>query len=293
MRMLPRERFEYSAIVDRAPLKLPDGARVVVSTVVNVENWAFDRPMPRQAMTTPAGAPALPDVPNWAWHEYGMRVGFWRLKAALDGFGIKATTSINASVCLDYPRIARAVLDAGWEFMGHGFEQKTMHALDDERAAIRKAIATIRDFTGKAPRGWLGPGLTETDRTLDILAEEGIEYICDWVMDEQPVEMRTTAGPVVMVPYSVELNDIAIMVIQQHEARVLYERTMAQFERLYQEGKESARVLALCVHPYISGVPHRIDQFERIFEDLTKRPGVLFWTNEQILDWYRDLGGET
>ncbi len=291
--MLPRERFKYSAIVDRAPLKLPDGARVVVSTVVNVENWAFDRPMPRQAMTTPAGAPALPDVPNWAWHEYGMRVGFWRLKAALDGFGIKATTSINASVCLDYPRIARAVLDAGWEFMGHGFEQKTMHALDDERAAIRKAIATIRDFTGKAPRGWLGPGLTETDRTLDILAEEGIEYICDWVMDEQPVEMRTTAGPVVMVPYSVELNDIAIMVIQQHEARVLYERTMAQFESLYQEGKESARVLALCVHPYISGVPHRIDQFERIFEDLTKRPGVLFWTNEQILDWYRDLGGET
>ncbi len=291
--MLPRERFEYSAIVDRAPLKLPDGARVVVSTVVNVENWAFDRPMPRQAMTTPAGAPALPDVPNWAWHEYGMRVGFWRLKAALDGFGIKATTSINASVCLDYPRIAQAVLDAGWEFMGHGFEQQAMHALDDERAAIRKAIATIRDFTGKAPRGWLGPGLTETDHTLDILAEEGIEYICDWVMDEQPVEMKTTASPLVMVPYSVELNDIAIMVIQQHEARVLYERTMAQFERLYQEGKESARVLALCVHPYISGVPHRIDQFERIFEDLTKRPGVLFWTNEQILDWYQGLEGES
>lgn len=291
--MLPRERFEYSAIVDRAPLKLPEGARIVVTTVVNVENWAFDRPMPRQAMTTPAGAPALPDVPNWAWHEYGMRVGFWRLKAALDGFGIKATASINASVCLDYPRVARAVLDAGWEFMGHGFEQKTMHALDDERAAIRKAIDTIRDVTGKAPRGWLGPGLTETDRTLDILAEEGIEYICDWVMDDQPVEMKTTAGPVIAVPYSVELNDIAIMVIQHHEARVLYERTMAQFERLYQEGKESARVLALCVHPYISGVPHRIDQFERIFEDLTKRPGVLFWTNEQILDWYRGRGGET
>ena len=291
--MLPRERFEYSAIVDRASLKLPEGARIVVSTVVNLENWAFDRPMPRQAMTTPAGAPALPDVPNWAWHEYGMRVGFWRLKAALDGFGIKATASINASVCLDYPRVARAVLDAGWEFMGHGFEQKTMHALDDERAAIRKAIDTIRDFTGKAPRGWLGPGLTETDRTLDILAEEGIEYICDWVMDDQPVEMKTTASPVIAVPYSVELNDIAIMVIQHHEARVLYERTMAQFERLYQEGKESARVLALCVHPYISGVPHRIDQFERIFEDLTKRPGVLFWTNEQILDWYRGQGGET
>ncbi len=285
--MHPRERFEYSAIVDRPPLKLPDGARVVVSTVVNVENWDFNEAIPRQVMTTPAGAKALPDVPNWAWHEYGMRVGFWRLKAALDGFGVKATTSINASVCLDYPRIAQAVLDAGWEFMGHGFTQKAMHAVEDERQAIRKAIATIRDFTGKAPRGWLGPGLAETAETLDILAEEGIEYICDWVMDEQPCKMKTTTKPVVMVPYSVELNDISIMVLQQHEARVLFERTMAQFERLYREGEESARVLALCVHPYVSGVPHRIAQFERIFEELTSRPGVLFWTNEQILDWYK------
>ena len=285
--MQPRERFDYSAIVDRPPLRLPDGARVVVSTVVNVENWNFNEAIPRQVMPTPAAATAVPDLPNWAWHEYGMRVGFWRLKAALDRYGIKATTSINASVCLDYPRLAQAAWDAGWEFMGHGFTQKAMHALDDERAAIRRTIATIRDFTGKPPRGWLGPGLTETMHTLDILAEEGIEYVCDWVMDEQPCEMRTTAKPVVMVPYSVELNDIAIMVLQHHEARVLYERTMAQFERLYREGEESARVLAICVHPYITGVPHRIDQFERIFEDLTKRPGVLFWTNAQILDWYK------
>ena len=279
--MQPRERFDYSAIVDRAPLRLPDGARVVASTGVNVENLNFNEAIPRQVMPTPAGATALPDVPNWAWHEYGMRVGFWRLKAVLDRHGIKATTSINASVCLDYPRLAQAARDTGWEFMGHGF------ALDDERTAIRRTISTIRDFTGKPRRGWLGPGLTETMHTLDILAEEGIEYVCDGVMEEQPREMRTTAKPVVMVPYSVELNDIAIMVLQHHEARVLYERTMAQFERLYREGEDSARVLAICVHHYITGVPHRIDQFERIFEDLTKRPGVLFWTNEQILDWYK------
>jgi hypothetical protein len=100
--------------------------------------------------------------------------------------------------------------------------------------------------------------------------------------------MKTTTKPVIMVPYSVELNDIAIMVLQHHESRVLFERTMAQFERLYREGEDSARVLALCVHPYVSGVPHRIAQFERIFGELTNRPGVLFWTNEQILDWYKD-----
>ena len=286
--MHPKDRFEYSAIVDRPPLRLPGGARLVVSTVVNVENWNFDETIPRQVLTTPAGVEALPDVPNWAWHEYGMRVGFWRLKAALDGFGIRATTSINASVCLEYPRIAQAALDAGWEFMGHGFGQKAMNAVENERQVIRQTIDTIRDFTGKAPRGWLGPGLTETANTLDILAEEGIEYVCDWVMDDQPCEMKTTTRPVVMVPYSVELNDITIMVIQHHESRVLFERVMAQFERLYQEGEDSARVMALCVHPYVSGVPHRIAQFERILGELTTRPGVLFWTNEQILDWYQD-----
>jgi peptidoglycan/xylan/chitin deacetylase (PgdA/CDA1 family) len=286
--MHPKDRFEYSAIVDRPPLRLPGGARLVVSTVVNVENWNFDETIPRQVLTTPAGVEALPDVPNWAWHEYGMRVGFWRLKAALDGFGIRATTSINASVCLEYPRIAQAALNAGWEFMGHGFGQKAMNAVEDERQVIRQTIDTIRDFTGKAPRGWLGPGLTETANTLDILAEEGIEYVCDWVMDDQPCEMKTTTRPVVMVPYSVELNDITIMVIQHHESRVLFERVMAQFERLYQEGEDSARVMALCVHPYVSGVPHRIAQFERILGELTTRPGVLFWTNEQILDWYQD-----
>ena len=286
--MQPSERFPYSAICDRRPLRLPGDARVVVTTVVNLEHWDFNESMPRQVMTTPAGVPAIPDVPNWAWHEYGMRVGFWRLKAALDHFEITPTASINASVCLEYPRIATAIRDAGWEFMGHGFKQKAMNAMADERETIRSSIAVIRDFAGRAPRGWLGPGLAESAETLDILVDEGIEYICDWVMDDQPVEMKTRSGSVVTVPYSVELNDIAIMVIQHHESRVLLERTLDQFERLYEEGRESARVLALCVHPYVSGVPHRIKYFEKIFEAMHSRQGVVFWTNERILDWYRE-----
>jgi peptidoglycan/xylan/chitin deacetylase (PgdA/CDA1 family) len=284
--MHARERFDYSAMPDRKPLRLPGNARVVVSTVVNVENWNFDERIPRQVMTGAAASEGIPDVPNWAWHEYGMRVGFWRLMAVLTRLNIGVTTSINASVCLDYPRIANAILDAGWEFMGHGFIQKSAHALPDEREQINKAVETIRAFTGKAPRGWLGPALAETRHTPDLLAEAGLEYVCDWVMDEQPCHIKTKTKQLVMVPYSVELNDIAIMMIQHHESRVLYERTMDQFERLYQEGEQSARVLAICVHPYISGVPHRIRYFERIFEELSKRPGVLFWKNEQILDWF-------
>ena len=284
---LPHELFDYSAIVDREPLKLPDGARVAVWTIVNVEEWNFEAAMPRTVLSTPAGATVIPDVPNWSWHEYGMRVGFWRLKAALDLHDIKASMTVNASVCLSYPRIAQAALDAGWEFMGHGYKQRALPLEQDQRAVIRKSIQTIREFTGKPPRGWLGPGLAETYETPDILAEEGIEYVSDWVIDDQPYEIKTTTRPLVMVPYSVELNDIPMMLIQHHRAEELFDRTRDQFDRLYEEGQQSARIMAIAVHPYVTGVPHRIKYFEAIYDYIKQKPGVVFWKGEDILDWYR------
>jgi allantoinase len=283
---LPRERFDYSAMVDRKPLKLPGGARIAVLTIVNVEEWDIEGPMPRGVLTPPAGALTIPDVPNWSWHEYGMRVGFWRLKAALDRNGIKATMAVNASVCVSYPRIAKAALEDGWEFMGHGYKQRATHLIEDQRGMVRKSIETIRQFTGKAPRGWLGPGLTETWDTLDILAEEGIEYVSDWVSDEQPFEIKTSARPLVVVPYSLEINDIPMMLIQHHEAPQLFNRARDQFDRLYEEGRESARIMAIAVHPYISGVPHRIKYFEEIYTYMKQKPGVLFWKGEDVLDWH-------
>jgi allantoinase len=288
---LPRERFDYSAIVDRPRLRLPRSARVAVWTIVNVEEWDIQGPMPRTVLPPPGGGSVVPDVPNWAWHDYGMRVGFWRLKAALDRARIPATLAINASVCLSYPRVAEAARDASWEFMGHSFVQKPLHAVPDQREVIRKSVETLRKFTGRAPRGWLGPGLTETWETLDVLAEEGIEYVSDWVNDDQPYEIKTTGRPLVMVPYTLEINDIPMMLIQHHESRVLFERARDQFDRLYEEGGRTARVMAIAVHPYISGVPHRIRYFEQIYAYMKKRRGVWFCKGEEILDWYRSAAG--
>ncbi len=285
---LPRDRIAYSAIVDRPPLRLPEGARVVVWLVVNVEEWDIRAPMARTVLPPPGGRTHVPDLPNWAWHEYGMRVGFWRLKSALDRYGLRPTLSINASVCLSYPRVAEAARDSGWEFMGHGFIQKPMHLLEDQKAEIRKAVDTIEDFTGRKPRGWLGPGLTETWETVDFLAEAGLEYVADWVMDDQPFEVATSAGTLVALPYSAELNDIPIMMIQHHKASELFDRVTDQFERLYDEGAENARIMGFAVHPYITGAPHRISFFERVIEHMVRKPGVLFWQGGQILDWYRD-----
>ena len=261
---LPHERFDYSPIVARKPWTLPKGARIAVWTIVNIEEWDIEKPVARQYLSAPQGVATVPDVPNWAWHEYGMRVGFWRLLEALAKRKLRATTAINANVCRSYEPVARAMLDAGWEFMGHGVKQGAMHLLPDQRATIRETIRLIRDFTGKAPKGWLGPGLTETWETLDLLAAEGIEYVSDWVNDDQPYVIRTASGPVVSVPYSIELNDIPMMVIQHHESDAWLRRCKDQFDRLYLEGAKNPRVMALAVHPYNGGVPHPVKNLQAL-----------------------------
>ena len=286
MMTLPRERVPYSAIVDRPKLTFPNGARVVVWTIVNVEVWDIARPMPRQVLAPPTGITQLPDVPNWSWHEYGMRVGFWRFHALFERLGIRPTLAINARVCLDYPRVAQACKDAGWEFMGHSFEQGPIHSEKDQPGMIEKTLSTIQKFTGKRPVGWLGPGLTETYDTPDYLAAAGVKYIGDWVYDEEPTEISTRNGPLVTLPYSLECNDIPVMVVQHHEAAYWTQKCLDTFERLYQEGADRAKIMAIAIHPYISGQPFRIKYLEAVYDHIAKFKGAVHWNGEEILEWY-------
>jgi allantoinase len=285
---LPRERVPYSAIVDRPPLKLPGGKRMAVWTIVNVEEWSIERPMPRTVLPPPFGQPLLPDLPNWAWHEYGMRVGFWRIVDALKHLRLKATFAVNGAVIKSYPRVAQAALEAGWEFMGHGYLQRPMHHLEDQRKEILAAVEAIRAFTGRQPLGWESPGLTETYDTVDYLAEAGIRYVADWVLDDQPCVIATAHGPVVSVPYTVELNDIAMMALQHHPSEEWLRRGREQFERLYAESERITRVMAISVHPYITGVAHRIGYLEKLYEHILQKPDVAMLTGGEIYEWYRD-----
>lgn len=284
--MKPLERITYSPIARRAPLRLPEGARMVVWTIVNVEEWDIDRPMPRTVLTPPAGGSPKPDIPNWAWHEYGNRVGFWRMLEVLDELKIRAVLAINGTAIRSYEPVSRAALERGWEFMGHGYTQRNMQAVEDEREDIRKTTEAIRSFTGRAPRGWLGPGLTETWDTPDILAEQDYDYVSDWVLDDQPVWLKTKSRPLVSVPYTQECNDVAMMLIQHHKASEYADRAIDQFDQLYADAKDSARVMALVVHPYIMGAPHRLKYYRKALEHVRRHRDVLFWTGEQILDWY-------
>jgi allantoinase len=290
MNMLPTERIAYSPIATRAPLKLPNGARMAVWVIVNVEEWDPKQTMPRTVLTPPAGGSPTPDIPNWAWHEYGNRVGFWRILKVFDDFRIPGVLAINGSAIAAYPPIVDAALRRNWEFMGHGFTQRNMQKVENEREDIRKTADVIAAATGKRPRGWLGPGLTETWETPDLLSQEGYEYVADWVLDDQPVWLKTTTAPIVNVPYTQECNDVAMMLIQHHKASEYYDRAIDQFEQIYEDSADSARVMALVLHPYIMGAPHRLRYFRRIIEAIRKKSDVAFTTGEQILDWYLSIG---
>jgi allantoinase len=200
---------------------------------------------------------------------------------------ISPTLTLNAKVCETYPQVVQACVDAGWELNAHSYDQVPMHKLDDQKAVIDKSVAVISKFWGKPPRGWFGPGLTQTFDTLDHLSAAGIEYIGDWVLDDEPVTLKTTHKPVVALPYNFELHDIVLMALGHHPSDQFYTRIMDQFECLYAESVERPKIMAVAMHGYLSGVPHRINHIRRALEEVLSRPGVAAWDGAKILDWYK------
>jgi len=287
-----RARVPYTPIHKRKKLRLPGDGRIILWTIVNIENWRPEKPMPRVILPPPMGQPMLPDLPNWAWHEYGMRVGFWRYLDALQARGLKATLAVNGSACTLYEEACAAARDAGWEFIGHGYVQTPMHVVEDERKAIVDTIQAIKNFTGKPPRGWESPGLTETDDTVDLLAQAGIEYVANWVLDDQPVPVNTRAGSMTALPYPVEINDVVMSAVQQQPSDEIFRRGRDQFDRLYQESADSVRVMSISIHPFLTGVPHRIKYLEQLFDYILGHEGVVPMTGEEMLDWYRAQAGQ-
>jgi peptidoglycan/xylan/chitin deacetylase (PgdA/CDA1 family) len=218
-----------------------------------------------------------------------MRVGCWRFFDLFKRLGIRPTLSINARVCEDYPRVAQEAKDLGWEFMGHAYEQGPIHKDPDQKAMIHRSMDVIEKFTGKRPVGWLGPGLSKSLETPDNLTAAGVKYIGDWVYDDEPTVIKTTNGPLVTLPYTVELNDIPMMMVQHHESDHLYKRTVESFNTLYEEGQDRAKIMAIAIHPYISGQPFRIKALRDIYDYVNKFDGVLHWNGEEIYNWYRGI----
>jgi allantoinase len=280
-------RVPYQIASDRQRLPPPQpGKPLIVHVVVNVEHWPFDQPMPRKLLPGPHGNDRIPDVPNYSWVEYGMRTGLPRILDALSQRGLPASTTINASVIDTYPRAAEAMLQAGWEFMGHGWTQKALQSEPDETAVIDRCVERISRFTGTKPRGWLGAGLSETPDTPDVLKSRGFDYVCDWVIDDLPCWMQTRHGPLIAAPYSLDLNDGPLWAGLGMESDAQYRRVVWTLETFEAELRSNCRVMVLPLHPHLVGVPHRMNWFARILDLLLARADTVFMNGGGIADWY-------
>lgn len=284
---LEHDRFAYSAIVDRPPLRWPNGARVAVWIIPNIEHFLFDRP---STPITHATMRLVPDVLNYSWRDFGPRVGIWRLMEIMERHGFKGTVALNSDVCQHYPRIIEAGRKLGWEWMGHGATNSVLHdqqSLEEERALIQHVVTTIAASTGARPRGWLSPALSETHNTLDLLAEAGIDYVGNWVNDEQPYPMRVKTGSMLSMPYSAELNDIPAMLDLHKSGPEFAQMICDQFDVLYEDGAVTGRVMSICLHPFLIGHPHRAKYLDQALAHIKSREEVWIATGGEIADHYR------
>jgi allantoinase len=280
------ELYDFSMLPRRPHLQLPNGARMAFWVGVAVEHYFIDRP---GMSITPGSASFVPDPLNAGWRDYGLRVGIWRMSDIFQQHGVPMTALLNSDVCKHYPDVIAEGVRRKWEWVAHGHNNNLIHqgvSVDEERKLLQEMHATIRGATGSDPKGWIGPYLSETFETPNLLAELGYNHILDWCADDQPFPMNVKTGKMVSVPYSIEINDATLFLGRNLAGRDFEDLIVDQFETLYAESANSARVMALGLHPFITGQPFRSKYLERAIARIKKHEGVWFTTSGAIADWY-------
>jgi len=266
----------------RPKITWPNGARVAFWVAPNVEFYELE---PAKNPTRGAWPKPHPDVVGYSYRDYGNRAGFWRMLESFDRCGMRGSVSLNVAMCEHHPEIIEACAQRGWEFYSHG-TYNTRYMLNmteaQEREVIQDSIDTIKKHTGQRLDGWLSPALTYTERTLDLVADMGLTYVCDLFHDDQPSPVKTKTGTIASIPYSLEMNDTIAYNVNLVSPRAYGEIIKRQFDRLYEEGAESGTVMCIPLHPYLVGWPHRIRAFEEALRYITGHDKVWLATGREI-----------
>ena len=291
-------KYDFIPMPKRKPLKWPNGARIAMLITTNLEYWDptvdTDKPAypggPGVVINTMSGK--YYDNPNWTWREYGQRVGVWRLFETYAEAGIPSSCTMNAKLALERREIIDHVVKNKWELVAHNYVQTQPLAdyqfdIEAERKIIRDTLKVYRETVGKPARGWLSTSLRCTPNTADIIADEGLSFITDYLNDDQPYLMETTSGKtLVSIPYTVEINDFQTFMFQGKgvdEAVAMFKEC---FQELYREGATSGRLFNMGLHPHVAGQPHRIRAIRDFLRYAKSFPDVWWTTREEIADWY-------
>lgn len=289
--------YDYVALPDRGPLSWPDGKTVALILTLNLETWDLVKDTDRPYYA--GGPPILPDVlpgnvpdyPNYMWREYGQRVGLWRLVDLFDEMGVPASCTANAVSFERRPQMVDACLLRGWELLAHNWEQGellTDYAGDPAREAevIARTVAAYERHVGRRPSGWLSSSLRGTLDTPAILAREGFRFYCDLMNDDQPYIIRTSAGPIVSLPYSNEINDFTLLTRRGHTTDEFRDILIEELSVLHAEGRTTARLMNVGLHPHVSGRAYRTRALREFLEYAKSLPGVWCATREAVVDAY-------
>jgi allantoinase len=292
MQPAPYGPFPFWPAPRRPRIEWPGGARVAFWVIPNIEFFDLRESMPDDAnQRIPRAQAKIPFVYSWSHRDYGNRVAVWRVMEVMKKYGVRGTVALNSEICNEHPAIIEECLRLGWEFMGHGKTNAVRlneMPLEEVPNAITDVVSTIEKSTGHPPRGWLSSGLAETWNTVDLLAEKGVKYVCDWVNDDQPYYMDANNGAKLLsMPYSWETNDCLIP-MNRWSTDEFEQICKRQFDVLYREGGETGKVMALCLHPFIIGVPHRIDTLDRVLSYITSHRDVWVTTGGEIYDYFTE-----
>ena len=276
-------RYDYSALPSRPDYCWPGGKRLAVHLSLNVEHFAFGEGLGNDyAVPHPQ-----PNQRSFAWRDYGNRVGAWRLLELAQAYDLPYALLVNTELYDYCPEMIKAFSDRGDEIVAHGrtnAERQVDMSVDEERACIAQAVARIEQQEGAKPKGWLAPYISQTEQSLDLLKEAGIRYMMDWPLDDQPVWMRTTQGPILSIPYAHDLNDSFECVSRRTPSQSFCDNLIDQFDELLEESERRPLVMPIVIHSFILGQPYRLRQFRRVIEHILKhrsdiwltRPGAIF-----------------
>ena len=281
--------YDYWAYDNRPKIRWPGGARLAFWVAPNIEFYELD---PAANPHRKAWPRPMPDINGYATRDYGNRVGHVRLMRVLDKYGVRGSISLSTALCDHHPEIIEMCKERDWEFFSHGiYNTRYTYGMDEaqEREMIRDAVDTIAKHTGQTCSGYLAPALTHTEITMDLFSEAGGIYTCDLFHDDQPTPVHVRSGKkFVSVPYSLEMNDTIVYVVNKIEPRRYGEMLKANFDRLYAEGEESGVVMCIPLHAYQVSHPHRLKVFEEALEYITGHSDVWVTTGREIAQYYID-----